>query len=69
MRRAARWCSEAARLVGRGLAASVRELVLVVGLLLLSTGLAQIYRPAAFIVPGAILIWLAIPPAQPERKS
>lgn len=57
MRHVALWCSE-----------NARELVFGLGLLLLSSGLALISRAAALAVPGAILVWMAIPP-MPRRKS
>jgi hypothetical protein len=56
MRHVARWCSE-----------NVRELVFTLGLVLMSGGLSLVCVPAALIVPGALLVWLAIPPT-PGRK-
>lgn len=53
----ARWCSE-----------NARELIFTLGLLLLAGGLACVYTPAAFIVAGLILVWLAIPPSTRPRK-
>jgi hypothetical protein len=38
------------------------------GWLLLASGLAILSTAAALIVPGAILVWLAIPPAARQRK-
>lgn len=61
----ARWFSEIAAPV---VAANVRELVFALGLVLLAAGAALVYPPAGLIVPGAILVWLAIPPATPKRK-
>lgn len=46
-----------------------RELVLVAGLALVAFGLAQLSTAAALIVPGAILVYLAIPPATPRKKG
>ena len=40
---------------------NVRELLFLVGLSLLGWGLAMVYLPAALIVVGAMLLWLAIP--------
>lgn len=55
----AHWCSE-----------NARELVFAFGLVLLSSGLALVSVPAALIAPGAVLIWLAIPPStRATRKS
>jgi hypothetical protein len=48
--------------IGAALAANVRETILILGLLLVSGGLALIYLPAALIAPGLVLVWLAIPP-------
>lgn len=48
---------------------NARTLVFVFGLLLLARGLALLSTAAAFIVPGAIIVWLAIPPAATPRKS
>jgi hypothetical protein len=55
-------------LIGQGVVSSARELVFFAGLLLLAGGFGLVYLPAAFIVPGAILTWLAIPPAPHARK-
>jgi hypothetical protein len=43
------------------LSAYARDLVFLTGMLCLSGGLAMISLPAALIVPGALLVWLAIP--------
>lgn len=37
-----------------------REIMLLVGLLILGGGLWLIYRPAAFVIPGAILVAVAV---------
>lgn len=37
-----------------------RDLVLALGLGLLSAGLYQVFVPAAFIVPGAVLTYVAV---------
>jgi hypothetical protein len=44
--------------------ANVRELVFCVGLGLVAGGLALVSIPAALIVPGVVLVWLAIPPRE-----
>lgn len=50
------------RAVGAGIATTfdVRDLFLIVGLIFLFIGLAQLSWPAAFVVPGAILTYVAI---------
>jgi fucose permease len=45
-----------------------RTAVFLCGLLLLASGLAILSTAAALIVPGALLVWLAIPPAARQRK-
>jgi hypothetical protein len=45
-----------------------RTAVFLFGLALLASGLATLSTAAALIVPGAILVWLAIPPAARQRK-
>lgn len=53
------------------LAANVdaRDLVMIAGLALLAIGLFQVFVPAAFIVPGAVLTYVAVwggaKPSQP----
>lgn len=49
----------------RALDIGLPDLVLVAGLCLLAVGLRAIYPPLAYIIPGAILVWLAIPPRPP----
>lgn len=61
MKRVARYLSEAAT-------ANTRELVFVFGMGLVSYGLSTLSIAAACIVPGAILVWLAIPPAAKRSK-
>lgn len=69
MRHVARWCSNvAAPAIASAAAANSREIVFVCGMGLFAYGLAQVSMPAAFIIPGAILVWLAIPPQVPKRK-
>jgi len=44
----------------------------IAGLLLVGAGLYQLAPPAAYIVDGAILIWIALPPAAaapPARRD
>lgn len=43
----------------------VDEVVLGVGVGLLSVGLALAWMPGAFLVPGAVLVWIALPSRQP----
>lgn len=51
--------------VGALLLANVREVIFLVGLSLIAGGLALVFVPVALIVPGSILVWLAIPPRNP----
>ena len=37
-----------------------RDLVLAIGLGLLAIGLYQVFQPAAYIVPGAVLTYVAV---------
>lgn len=37
------------------------ELLLACGLLLVVSGLWQTWRPGAFLVPGCVLLWIAMP--------
>jgi len=41
---------------------TVRELLLVAGFLLLGYGVWLIYQPASYIVCGALLMWVGLPP-------
>jgi hypothetical protein len=43
-----------------------RDVILVIGLTLLSAGLAQVSVPAAFVAPGAILTYVAVFQGQPK---
>jgi hypothetical protein len=67
MRHVARWCSRFAEVSSAALRANAREIVFVSGLLLTSYGLSLVSQAAAFIVPGSILIWLAIPPVMRSK--
>jgi hypothetical protein len=60
MRHAARYLSETVEL---------RDVVMATGLALVAYGLSLISTPAAFIVPGVILVWLAIPPPTTVKRS
>jgi hypothetical protein len=62
MRHAARYLSEAA-------AMNSRELVFAAGLALVAYGLSLVSTAAAFIIPGAVLVWLAIPPPTAKRSK
>lgn len=55
--------------LGGWAAENAREIVFAAGLVLMSSGLALVCVPAALIVPGAILTWLAIPAVPRARKS
>lgn len=61
MKRVALYLSEAAT-------ANTRELVFAVGLALIAYGLSLVSTAAACIVPGTILVWLAVPPAVKRSK-
>lgn len=37
------------------------ELVLLLGLVMVAAGLYDVWRPGSLIVPGAILVWQALP--------
>lgn len=41
------------------------EIVLGVGVALLSAGLWLAWAPGALLVPGAVLVWLALPSREP----
>ena len=41
------------------------EALILLGLLLVWYGLSYVSRAAAFAVPGAVILWLAIPPRKP----
>lgn len=64
MRRVAPWFSSAAAFV----AENIRTAVFIAGLGLLAYGLGLLSVAAACIVPGSILVWLAIPPAVQRGK-
>lgn len=46
------------------------ELVLLAGLALVADGLWQVWRPGAFLAPGVVLVWIALPERKPfiERR-
>jgi hypothetical protein len=46
-----------------------RELVFAAGLALVAYGLSLVSTAAAFIIPGPMLVWLAIPPATRRGAS
>jgi hypothetical protein len=37
------------------------DVVLGIGLLLVAVGLWQCWRPGAYLVPGAVVVWIALP--------
>lgn len=39
----------------------LRDVFLLTGLVLLGYGAGQVYRPAGFILPGLVLLWVARP--------
>lgn len=56
------------------------EIILAAGAVLMAIGLFFVWWPAALIVPGALCVWLALPPrrrfvldepvpAKPERRA
>lgn len=51
------------------LESSSRELMLLIGIAILGGGLWPIYKPAAFVVPGAILVAVAVFGVAPGPKS
>lgn len=38
------------------------EVALVAGMALVAFGLWDVWRPGAFIVPGAVIVWIVVPP-------
>ncbi len=38
------------------------ELVLCAGIALASAGVWQVWKPGAYLLPGLVLIWMALPP-------
>lgn len=40
----------------------VDEIMLLIGLVLLTAGLWSLVRAAALIAPGLVLLWMAVPP-------
>jgi hypothetical protein len=70
----------AAALAGVGSAVGAEEILLVLGLALLTVGLWPVVGVSALVVPGVVLIWLVLPsraafiarppvlPEQPRRK-
>jgi hypothetical protein len=53
------------------------ELVLAAGVILIAIGCWDLWRPGAFLVPGAILVWISLPartgfiarPSDSEQKG
>lgn len=41
------------------------ELLMLIGLALVATGAWQVWRPGAFLAPGLVLLWLALPARAP----
>lgn len=67
MKHAVRWFSNVVAAVAASVVANARELVFAFGMGLVAYGLSRLSIAAACIVPGAILVWLAIP--QTARRS
>lgn len=44
-----------------------RDVAFLLGLAALIVGLALVFVPAAFVIPGALLIWVALP--HPRAKG
>lgn len=44
--------------------AASRELTFLVGMAFLAYGASMVFRPALFLVPGALLTWSALPTRQ-----
>lgn len=52
------------------------ELALGIGLGMMAYGFADVWRPGMFIIPGAVIVWIALPvrkafierPAPPTRE-
>lgn len=69
--RLVRWGAAVSAVIG------LDELLLVVGLALLAYGFWLTWSPGAFLVPGAVLVWIALPsrrafidrPAPPARRK
>jgi len=75
MKHVARWFSKVRQLSAPALLAigavavqNARELVFAFGMALLAYGLSQWSIAVACIVPGGILVWLAIPPTVKRSK-
>lgn len=41
------------------------ELLFGAGLLLIGVGMWRVWQPGAFIIPGAILVWISLPQRKP----
>ncbi len=66
MRRLRLWVRGVRAVVATGLAAvSLGDLLLVGGLALVVLAFWEISRPAALGIPGAVLIWYALPAREP----
>ena len=48
--------------VGRLIADNVAELMVAGALLLIAVGLRAVWPPGSFIVPGAVVLWIYLPP-------
>ena len=57
----------ALRLAGAAIAREIgrEELVLCAGLALVAGGFWLVWTPGALLAPGAVLVWLSLPPRRP----
>jgi len=62
-----RWCLLMMQTAANRIAAEIGrdELVLLLALGLIGAGLWQVWWPGTFIVPGLVLLWLALPSRAP----
>ena len=65
----------AARAAAAWLARQVDELLLLLALALIARGLADVWQPGAWLVPGLVLLWIVLPTrrvfvvADPDRRK
>lgn len=57
-----KWLKAAWKALLAFVVANIREVIFLIGLTAMATGLALVYVPSAWIAVGCLLIWLAIPP-------
>jgi hypothetical protein len=56
-------CKAAAAAIGR--AFGVDEILLTIALALIGVGMRMVWAPGAYLVPGAVLLWIALPQRAP----